>query len=179
MTLDEFWDHVRASRRKEPRAHAKLLTQRLSKLKPDEIVDFDHWWHTLLRESYDWDLWGAAYLINGGCSDDGFEYFREWLLLQGRDVFQAAVTNPDSLADVVDTEKDHFECECYPGREAWFVATGTKRDDAGYKAWDDAQKARHPDRGRYPALNRDWKFGDDEEVGRRFPRLAALYLNRE
>jgi len=26
---------------------------------------------------------GAAYIINGGCSDDGFEYFRRWLVLQG------------------------------------------------------------------------------------------------
>ena len=56
----------------------------------------------MLAEAYHWDLWGAAYLINGGCSDDGFEYFRRWLVLQGRDVFQAAVSNPDTLAEVAE-----------------------------------------------------------------------------
>jgi hypothetical protein len=32
----------------------------------------------------DRDQWGAAYLANGGCSDDGFDYFRGWLIGQGR-----------------------------------------------------------------------------------------------
>ena len=33
-----------------------------------------------LNEAYTWDLWGAADVIHGGCSDDGFEYFRRWLV---------------------------------------------------------------------------------------------------
>ena len=33
-------------------------------------------------------LWDAAYLINGGCSDDGFDYFRGWLVDQGRETFE-------------------------------------------------------------------------------------------
>lgn len=45
-----------------------------------------------------WNLWGAAYVINGGCSDDCFEYFRGWLVLQGRETFERALANPDSLA---------------------------------------------------------------------------------
>jgi hypothetical protein len=52
-----------------------------------------------MAESYRWDLWGAAYLINGGCSDDGFDYFRGWLLSQGRAIWQATLADPDSLAD--------------------------------------------------------------------------------
>ena len=39
-----------------------------------------------MDDSYRWDLWGAAYLANGGCSDDGFDYFRGWLIGQGRKV---------------------------------------------------------------------------------------------
>ncbi len=53
-----------------------------------------------MRTSYRWDLWGAAFVINGGCSDDGFDYFRGWLMLQGRDVWEAALRDPESLADV-------------------------------------------------------------------------------
>ncbi|MFE5591185.1 DUF4240 domain-containing protein [Streptomyces sp. NPDC056549] len=33
----------------------------------------------------------AAYMVNGGCCDDGFDYFRGWLIAQGRNVFERAV----------------------------------------------------------------------------------------
>jgi hypothetical protein len=39
MTRDEFWDHVRATRRKDPDAHAERLTRRLAKFPADEIID--------------------------------------------------------------------------------------------------------------------------------------------
>ncbi|WP_217498085.1 MULTISPECIES: DUF4240 domain-containing protein [Sphingomonas] len=34
--------------------------------------------------SYRWDLWRAAKVAKGGVSDDGFEYFRTWLISRGR-----------------------------------------------------------------------------------------------
>jgi hypothetical protein len=42
--------------------------------------------------------------MNGGCSDDGFEYFRAWLLAQGRDTFEKALEDPDTLAALEDPE---------------------------------------------------------------------------
>ena len=50
--------------------------------------------------------------MNGGGSDDGFEYFQGWLIAHGRSVFEAALLDPDSLADIVpeDAEAD-FEFE--------------------------------------------------------------------
>jgi hypothetical protein len=39
-------------------------------------------------------------VIHGGCSDDGFEYFRRWLVSRGRDVYEAALADPDSLAQL-------------------------------------------------------------------------------
>ncbi len=50
------------------------------------------------------DLWGAAYLVNGGCSDDGFHDFRAWLVGRGRHVYESALKNPDTLVDVLDGE---------------------------------------------------------------------------
>ena len=49
------------------------------------------------------------YVINGGCSDDGFDYFRGWLIAQGKSVFMKALENPDSLAKL--DEIDEAECE--------------------------------------------------------------------
>jgi hypothetical protein len=34
-------------------------------------------------DSYNPELWCAAYIVSGGCSD-GFEYFRCWLISQGK-----------------------------------------------------------------------------------------------
>ena len=58
-----------------------------------------------------------AYLINGGCSDDGFAYFRSWLISRGRAAYAAAVRNPDSLAGLVDPDRDDYEFE-----DLWGIA---------------------------------------------------------
>ena len=52
-----------------------------------------------MRESYHYNLWDAAHLIVQGCSDDWFEYFRAWLISMGREVYEQALQNPDSLAE--------------------------------------------------------------------------------
>jgi hypothetical protein len=180
MTLDEFWGHIDKSKRKDPDAHAERLIKRLAKLKSEEIIDFDDWWNLMHAEAYHWDLWGAAYLINGGCSDDGFIDFRSWLVLQGRDVFQAAVANPDTLADVELAAEEAY-CECYPASAAWFEATGSQRDEAGYAAQEAAYRARYPEeRGeKEPDLGEQWDFDDYEEVRKRLPRLAARFIDGE
>jgi hypothetical protein len=53
-----------------------------------------------MADAYRSPLWAAAYVINGGCSDDGFECFRGWLIVQGRDVHERIVADPDALADL-------------------------------------------------------------------------------
>jgi hypothetical protein len=115
--------------------------------------------------AYTVDLWGAAYLINGGASDDGFYYFRCWLIGMGRDVYEAAVANPDSLADAVDPGTDAEAGIYAAAHQAWMAVTG------------------RPDTDPYPARNEsavlrgeDWDFHDDDEVRRRLPRLADMYL---
>ena len=176
MTLDEFWEHIHKSKRKDPDAHVERLTARLAKLKPAEIIDFDHWWGVMKAESYNWDLWGAAYLINGGCSDDGFTDFRSWLILQGRDVFQAALTNPDAALAALRVEEDEAFCECYPASDAWFAATGTAQDTAGYRAWGAATRAKYPKGEADPELGEGWDFDDADEMKKRYPKLFKRYM---
>ena len=174
MRQKEFWEHIEKTRRKDPEAHADRLETRLAKLDPDEILQFDHWWSTFTRKAYDWTLWRAAYLINGGCSDDGFMDFRDWLILQGRAVYEAAVANPDSLADVVDPEDGEYEIMCTAATDAWFAASGLEPDDAGYRAWQAAWEAKYP-RAPRPRL-KGGRWRSDRELRKRLPRLAAMYL---
>lgn len=179
MTLDEFWEHIRATKREDTDDHAKALVARLAKLPPAEIIDFDHWWGVLKGEAYTWDIWGAAYVLNGGCSDDSFSDFRSWLVLQGREVFQAVVSNPDSL---LDHANNGCRCECYPAMRALFKATGTERDDDGYAAWHAQCEAQHPPqkggKSRRDGMGENWDFDDKDEARKRLPRIAEFVYDR-
>ena len=60
-------------------------------------------------KAYTYNLWGAAYIINGGCSDDCFHYFRSWLISQGKDIFEASLANPEYLAELKLIKQAEFE----------------------------------------------------------------------
>ena len=175
MTLKEFWEHIEKSKRRDADEHGERLEARLAKRPVNDILDFANIWDQMLYRAYTWDLWGAAYIINGGCSDDGFEYFRGWLILRGRKVYEAALKNPDSLAGVVDPDEDFCESEARPGWNAWFRATGTERDEAGYDALEAALDARPQRQSPNRGLGRGWDFDDERKMRKRYPRLWALY----
>jgi len=163
-----FWNIVAKACRADPRSAGEWdqrLQAELEKYEPAEIIEWNQTFDRLAAQAYTVDLWGAAYLINGGASDDGFYYFRCWLIGMGRDVYEAAVDNPDRLADAVVPGIDS-EAEIYAAaHQAWMTVTGRQDTDP------------YPARKESAELGgKDWDFDDDEEVRRRLPRLAALYL---
>lgn len=117
-------------------------------------------------------LWGAAYLIGGGCSDDGFDYFLGWLVAQGREVFERAAQDPDSLADVVD-EDTVAECEdmLAAAWDAYEELTGEE-----FPEDDEADEDEDDDADDEPAAEPFWDFDDEAEMRTRYPRLAAMFL---
>jgi hypothetical protein len=50
--------------------------------------------------AYTRSLWGAAYVMHGGCSDDSFSDFRATLISHGRTIYDAALADTESLADL-------------------------------------------------------------------------------
>lgn len=178
MKLAEFWEHIEKSRRKDPEAHAKQLVARLAKLPIEEIFSFGHWWDTMKRKAYSWKLWGAAYIIEGGCSDDGFDYFRGWLILKGQEVFANALKKPDSLAVVV--KPDNFcEYEGNPAWEAWFTQTKRKRTEKDYEELLAAEAAHNGVPEPTPELGDGWDFDDGKQMKKRYPKLCELFHDFE
>jgi Protein of unknown function (DUF4240) len=172
--MDEkpFWDIVRKGcpRDVEVEDWDDTLVEVLTELPPEEIVAFDRMLDDKADAAYSNDLWGAAYLINGGASDDGFYYFRLWLIGMGKKVYEAALADPDSLADVVEPDQE-YECEMYgAARQAW-EAKGLSEDEYD-RAYQKGRKRRVP-----RLRGRRWDFDDDRQVRKRLPRLAALYLS--
>lgn len=47
------------------------------------------------------NLWAAAYIVMGGCSDDCFDYFRAWVLYLGKDPYEAAIQNPETMLPIL------------------------------------------------------------------------------
>jgi hypothetical protein len=177
MDIDAYWQLVDEARARvsggagSPDGEAPdgddvavALTALLVERGPDAAAAADLAYRRLVAAVYGWPLWGAAYLIGGGCSDDGFEYFRGWLVAQGREVFERAVADPDSLADVVDEDTD-AEAEDMLG--------------AAWRAYEELTGGGVPDVERVPQpeLGESWDFDDDVEMRARYPRLAAVYLD--
>ncbi len=172
MDKQTFWKLIETARADaEPEEVAPRAAELLAGLPETEIAAAQQVLWDLLAESYRSPLWAAAYVINGGCSDDGFDYFRGWLLTQGRAAFDAALADPDSLAAHPAVREAAAE-----GLELW-------DEEALSIAWTAFETAT----GRelpadsftigYPPLDPSWDFDfdDEEEITARLPRLSALF----
>ncbi|OIP43450.1 MAG: hypothetical protein AUK47_02605 [Deltaproteobacteria bacterium CG2_30_63_29] len=131
-------------------------------LSPKEIVAFEHRLQLYFQEAYRWDLWGVAYLVNGGCSDDGFDYALGWLIAQGRVHFHAAMKDPEAMADGL-PEGSEMECPSIwaASAEAWNHVTGDR--ESFYEQAPNVERT---------ILGEPWV---DADLEKRFPRTYAKF----
>lgn len=169
MAEDDLWRLVeRARSTADDPADAAEVAERVVDLLtaqgPGRIRELEADLRAVLARAYGWPLWGAAYIVNGGCSDDGFDYFLGWLVGQGREIFEAALADPDSLADVVSPDDEGaFQSEelLAAAWTAYERATGDDLPDGQFLA--------------RPGLGPGWDFDDPEEMRTRYPRLWAMF----
>jgi hypothetical protein len=163
MNEEKFWQLIEAVKNDagaDFEARPAVLQRHLSSLEPAEIQGFQQRYEALLLEANSWSLWGAASLMNGGCSDDGFKYFRDWLISEGRETFKEATVNPDSLVSF--PRREYFELELY-GYAALkaYAAKGAGELDRDFKV-------------EYAVTSGDeWT---ESELPQLFPALAAKYM---
>ncbi|MFJ8041050.1 DUF4240 domain-containing protein [Kitasatospora sp. NPDC096147] len=169
MYETDFWqliDESRDTAEGDPDDQAEALVERLAQLTPDDVVDFARLFEARFQRAYRYDLWGAAYLLLDGASEDSFDYFRCWLIAQGREVFEGALHEPDALAELVpdfDEEEDGEAEEIgYAADEAHEQLTGLPLPDLG------VQQPRQPE-------GDSFDFDDPTEMAKRFPLLWARY----
>lgn len=183
MHRDTFWQIIDAARAEagdsvtDPDAVAEAVVDRLAALTPDDIVGFQRVYDQLEDESYRWNLWAAAYVMLGGCSDDSFDYFRGWLVAQGRAVWEAALADPDSLAGLPDVLDAPGDCEEMLGAASSAYGRVTGDADAFWAALKAADGSDGGDGPADDAMGEDFDFDDEEEMRRRLPRLTALYFD--
>jgi hypothetical protein len=78
------------------------VEERLKVLGPAAAQGFTDRFKEVMDRLYTWDLWGVAYIVRGGCSDDSFEYFRAWVVSLGREATERAVADPEGFGLGID-----------------------------------------------------------------------------
>ncbi|WP_310492854.1 DUF4240 domain-containing protein [Dechloromonas sp.] len=165
-----FWKLIDKSRQAsdgDPAQQLEELGALLDDLSAEDIVEFQNIFNSHFQSSYTWPLWGAAYVIGGGCSDDGFDYFRGWLISRGEKVFNAANADPDKLASLVQESDEDDDCQVEGwqsvGIDAWCRKTGLKY--AAFPSRPSGVQSNGP-------AGDEWS---EEDLDRLYPRLAKRF----
>ena len=166
LTEEQFWQIIEASKLGED-----LHTQ-LQSLTKDEIFGYRYWWEFFCRKSYNQALWAAAYTVMGGCSDDGFDYFRFWLITRGKAVFMAALKDADSLCDEFDNT-DYPELE-----EADYAVMDVLEKKYGEDFYAAEQDYDLGDKN-LPAINFEWQEDDESSIENICPKTFKKWWNND
>jgi hypothetical protein len=89
----EFWRLIaqtRSAADNDTGRQSGLLEDRLTELSPQAIIEFARTRHRPDERAYTWRLWGAASVIEDGCSEDCFRDFRSYLISLGRGPYENA-----------------------------------------------------------------------------------------
>ena len=129
MSSDAFWaliDEVHEKTQYDMKAKEALLTKRLQSLSAERLRGYGYHWDAAMKEAYDWRLWAAAYVIHGGCSDDGFSDFRSTVIMLGRKTFREAMRDPDTLLSAAKATRGDLRHENFgfPVTTVWQEKTG-------------------------------------------------------
>ena len=166
--MDEaaFWQlmtETRTASANDTAMQSELLEERLTQLSPQAIIEFAQIRDRLDERAYTNDLWGAAYVIEDGCSDDCFRAFRGYVISLGPGAYESALRDPDSLAAVVqDAETGNWKNAYDVAPDAYSRVTG-----ADFPL-DDSDPSGLPS-------GTPFEQEDPTALARRYPQLAARF----
>ncbi len=164
MNLQEFWNTIERASFADDMSDG--LANELQDLSPPEICSFQSHFDKLLNKANRWDLYAAANIMEGGCSEEGFVDFRNGLISRGQEFYEQVVKDPDSLADMVD-EDDWISYE-----EFGYVAGEIYEEKTG-------QEIPRPDFQESEPLGKKWDFEDESLAQKHLPKLYAKFMDDE
>jgi Protein of unknown function (DUF4240) len=167
-----FWDVIAVACQPgaSEQAWHEGLFRELRGLTPEDLVAFDRWFDQKTRAAYRSDLIAACSTLSWGGSDDGFYHFRCWLVGMGKRVYEAALADADTLADVERRPVQGARSSIY------VIALRVWREEFGRteSEFDELQmKLNLPP---ITPKEESWDTNDETVFRRRLPRLAALYF---
>jgi len=129
-----FWSIVEGTLIHEANTddQSEALFVALSALSTDQVVAFTDAFARQMLKACTWDLWAVDYIAHGGASDDGFEYFRRWLISKGRQAFERVLAQPDDLASILAPDSRgvlEYEEFATVAWDVWAEKTGKSPED--------------------------------------------------
>lgn len=147
MSKYDFWNLIAGAKEEcgqDMDASLHWLYEQLAARGPQQAQNFHDILYGYQKLSYQYGLWTAASLMcENVCDHNDFSYFRGWLITQGREVYLAALADPDSLTDV----------------EAYGKVCGTEGRGPG----EDYRRGKiHFDRGKFAVFQRTYGSGPSQ-----------------
>lgn len=177
MTEALFWELLKKSKTQGEYADEQIewLISHLSRKSIKDIVKFDYIFNTHYKKSYTSNLWAAAYIILGGCSDDCFDYFRAWLLYLGKQEYETAIKDPETLLPYL---QELNEDDDIPQLEELIsVASAAYEEKTGLddESYFDIYSQLTNDYYDNPEIELDWDEDDEEALRKMFPLLWKAF----
>jgi len=160
MNIENFWVIIEKGKKSD--TPEEIVARELGRLSPEELISYQEHFDKLHEQAYRWGLWGAAYMIGGGCSDDAFIDFRYGLISRGKEIYEKAIENPDSLAALGADAFIENEDFGYVALEVYEKLTGKEMPRKEYTGPSDP-------------LGEDWDFDDEDENKKHIPELTKIY----
>ncbi|MET0393706.1 MAG: DUF4240 domain-containing protein [Chitinophagaceae bacterium] len=172
-----YWDIVDRSLkyRDDQDRQEQFLIAEIGKLTPRQMIGFRLRTDKLLYDTHTSAMWCAGYIMNGGCSDDGFEYFRNWVISRGKQVYDRAMVNPDNLVSEANEDLDVYEFETF-----WYVANEAFRQKTGKDLYDYIDdEIFKTNEAHYPPVQFTWQEDDPASMKKICPNLFARFMGEE
>lgn len=172
MAENSYWALIEKAKKSSDdlNMQADFLQKELEQMTAEDIIGFRLRTDKLMAETYTSDMWCAAYIANQGASDDGFEYFRLWLIAQGKEVFMKVKSRPDNL---VNYAQPGAELEFEP---FWYVALNAFSEKTGHVLYDYIDNSFAEQEGYYKPITFTWKEEEPETMRKICPRLFAKFM---
>ena len=175
MTEEEFWSIISDAKSKSTNGEelAQHVIRTLEGKSIESILGFDYWFSKFHYGSSNGDLWCTAYVAMKGCTEDGFDYFRAWMIGQGREVFEAALKEPDTLVAALESigaEVPNNETLLIAASRAYETKTG-KNIKAFYEVLDEYET----DFGSFGEPELNWSKEDAESMKKICPKVFERF----
>ena len=172
MDITDFWSLIRQSyeaAKGDLDVQVELLVEKLVDGTIEDILAYNSIFEDLMDQSNIATLWDAANIIGCGCGNDDFRDFRGWLIAHGKEVYENAIADPESLVDLVKfDERARHEEFLYVSIYAHERKTGSPYFHSKEMIDIEVKGAHEPEKEkRFPKLAA--KFGDCKKRWELFP----------
>jgi hypothetical protein len=178
--MDEarFWDIIQRSlplkELDDDLKQEEFLKEELMKEKPEDIVGFYLRTEKLARAMHLEHLRCEHFLLNDGNAEDEFEDFCYWVISLGKQVYEKAIKDPDSLAEQYNEGITYYGFILFQGiaEEAFTYIT-----DEELSEHIDTDNMVSPDET-YPDIEAKWDPSDYASLHKLCPRLFEIWKDR-